>query len=142
VSDRDVNDFEPVARSFVGRRVFPSVATNTVKLMIDSRKSGPEYLWIDPPWKLLAAGAVATSSDECPDSTAVDYNDSFAAFSRKLARVEGAVLERISLLPDGAVEFGFGEGLALYLPATTPHTAEVESPSWYDHWYARTNDAP
>jgi len=138
MSRRDVQAHGGAAESFVGRCVFVSVATNTLKLMMDSRHAGPDFLWIDPPWMLLGPHGLAMSTDTCPlDHDAPDYGERFRAWAALAAPLEGMTLEAFHRSHDGGAEFHFSGGLTLVVPADDH---ESDEGGWYDHWYARTAD--
>jgi hypothetical protein len=140
MSKRDVLAYGAATETFVGRRVFVSLATNTLKLMMDSRHNGPDFLWIDPPWLVLAPHGLLTSTDEYPsDDTTPDYRERFCAWVQLVQPLEGATFERFVHSPDGAVEFLFGGGLRVVVPVSDGLASDD---SWYDDWYARTTNDP
>jgi hypothetical protein len=135
MSEKDVQAYRVVAESFVGRRVFVSVLTNTLKLIMDSRHAGPEFLWIDPPWALLRGQVVIVSAESYPsDHEAPDSGERFKAWAALAGPLEGVTFERIGRSSDGSVEFHFSGDLRLVVPTGID---DLNDDSWYDHWYAR-----
>jgi hypothetical protein len=57
-----------VLRSLVGVPCHRSLATNSLKLLFDTRESekGRGYIWIDPPWRLSRGGRFITGSADWP----------------------------------------------------------------------------
>lgn len=44
------------------------LATNSIRIRFDVERhpKGRAYVWIDPPWLLLAGGTIVTTSGDCP----------------------------------------------------------------------------
>ena len=130
MSQRDLESYGPIVDSFLGRRVYVSVVVNTLKLILDRREAGAEFLWIDPAWQLLRGDELQVSSDSYPfDHEASDYANRFKAWAALASPLNEATLEHFVRRSDGGVEFLFSGGFRLVVP----HSAEA---SGEESWYA------
>ena len=104
--------------------------------MADSSCHQERYVWIDPPWTLSRPAAPVIGSDDYPDPQSPDYraqHESWGSLVRSL--LDGAVLEGVSVQPDGSVEFAFQQGVRLRVGLG----ADERKPGiWYDDWYAQS----
>jgi hypothetical protein len=79
------------------------LATNSIRLRFDFRTSpkGRAYIWIDPPWRLIAAGALRAGSNDYPTCDGVEDNEakeaSLAAWCAHFDGLDGASLAEVSL---------------------------------------------
>jgi hypothetical protein len=101
---------------------------NSIKLRfsteIDIR--GLQYIWIDPPWRLLSGDAIVMTS--------ADYaEENFQSWSELLAPLNRTTLIRWKYEDDGTTIFEFDKGYRLMLPLDESDDED----NGYDHWYAR-----
>ena len=103
----DVRDALTIAlRSIVGMPCDLLLATNSIRLRFDFRSSpkGRAYIWIDPPWRLLAGGSLLAGSHDYPGLArrqGGEVNQSLLeAWCGHFGPLDGASLAEASVGPD------------------------------------------
>ena len=135
MSATDYQEYHGIAEAFIGRALGLGLPMNSLKLMVDASRHQESYIWIDPPWTLSNDGARIIGSDDYPDPDGPDYHADHESWgSVVLSALDEAVLQAVTIEPDGSTEFVFGNNVRLVVAV---QGVSRDPESWYDDWYAK-----
>jgi len=109
--------------SIVGMPCDLLLATNSIRLRFDFRSSpkGRAYIWIDPPWRLMADGTLRAGSNDYPVRDGAEdqevYQSLLAAWWAHFDGLDGAPLAEACLgrdYPDLCLRFESGHRLETF----------------------------
>jgi hypothetical protein len=123
MSERLRSRLEAALGSLLGLPCSRCLALNSIELDFGS-ESGPEggrYLWIEPPWRLLAGGRFVMGSQDCPDHEDHEVEQGYSeAFDEWAAPFKGwgeAVITDFHLghpVPDLSLTFSSGQSVETF----------------------------
>lgn len=132
MSRKDHSEYGDILSSFEGYQCFTSVATNSIKLHINERKSHSSYIWIDPPWSFLQNDIIITSASDCPHYEEDNYKQLFSDWLANFEPIFSTLIKGINYSTDNDLTIRLEKNYSLFIPNTN---YKEDEESWYEHWY-------
>ena len=109
--------------SLRGIPCYRCLALNSIKLTFGSEADpeGERYLWIEPPWRLMAGGRFVVGSQDCPDhedyEVEQEYTEAFDEWAAPFMGWGEAVITDFHLgapVPDLSLTFSSGQTIETF----------------------------
>lgn len=130
---RDYLSYHAKLPALIGKQVFATLATNSIKLHVGENKKSGSYLWIDPPWAFGSGDDIIESSDSCPDYKSGDYESKFRQWVSRFSPIFTSSIMDIEADVTGQLSIALSDGYRIFAPEIS--SSADDSDLWYDHWY-------